>query len=109
MARNGSFTEEERRSDLSVRPTLGDKVRNASLGRGQAVLTRAAADASQLRLASLDPGRRAELLESFERLEYRVTCGTLLSCSSAHDPQGQQCTGPAVGVADLLVTGNRVV
>ena len=61
VTRDGAFTQEERRCDLFVRPALRDESCNALFGRGQASFTRAAPDASELRLTSLDPGRRAEL------------------------------------------------
>ena len=51
---------------------------------------------------------RAELLESDERLDDCVACRTLLPGAPANDAEGEEGTGPTVGIADLLVTSNRV-
>src|SRR5262249_30172886 len=72
VAGPGAFAEEERRSDLPVRPALGDESRDALLGWGQSILPTAAADRPELRPRAIDPRRRTELFEPGQRLENRV-------------------------------------
>jgi hypothetical protein len=109
VTRDRALAEEERGGDLTVRSPLGDEFGDPLLGRCQPLLPSAAADASELGLGSLDPGRGTELLESFERLGDRITSPALLPGATANHAQSEESTGLSIKIAELVVTGVRTV
>ena len=59
--------------------------------------------------ASLDPGRRSELLEAGERGLDRLAAGALLPCAPEHDAEREQRASPSERIADLLVLRDRLL
>src|SRR5687768_8975235 len=62
VARHRPLAEEERRGDLPIRPSLGDEIRNAPLGRCQTLASGAATDAPELAPHLVHPARGAKAL-----------------------------------------------
>src|SRR5262249_22459622 len=107
MTRDRPFGDKQGGGDLPVRATFCNEGSDAVLGRRQALLAPAPADAPQLVAGLLDPGRGPELFETVERSLARLARAALLPSPHPDDAESEQCPSSAERVSDLLVLRNR--
>src|SRR5829696_4997129 len=103
-----ALREEQRRRDLSVRPTSRHELRHAALGRRQLKAAGATADGAELVPGSLGPPLGAEVVKHRDGSLDRVARGALLARAATDDPEREQRPRASKRLADGLMTRGRV-